>query len=101
MMEEGHPQHGFSEVAWIDHDDYQQVVENDCNESNGSPIHRLMKVRDASITFNSEVFGNIFQRKRALERTIRGVQKSLESMDSVRLLLLEQQLQQEYDQMLF
>lgn len=48
-----------------------------------------------------EVFGNIFKRKRILENRIKGVQRSLERVDFVRIILLEQQLQRDYDQVLF
>lgn len=89
------------EAAWIDHDDYQGLVEDASNRGEGSPIQGHKQVQEASITFNREVFDNIFKRKRILENRLRGVQRSLESVDSVRLLLLEQQLQQEYDQVLF
>lgn len=77
------------------------MVEETWLGGNGSPIQGLNLVKEAPITFNKEVFGNIFKRKRILENRIRGVRKSLERIDSVRLLLLEQQLQQEYDHVLF
>lgn len=80
------------EAAWIDHNDYSKVVEDAWIEGNGSPIQGLQLVKEASISFSKEVFGNIFKRKRILENRLRGVQKSLERVDYVRLLLLEQQL---------
>lgn len=76
-------------------------MEQAWNGGHGSPIQGLNLVREASISFNKEVFGNIFQRKRTPDNRIHGVQRSLETVDSVRLLNLEQQLQQEYDHVLF
>lgn len=60
------------EAAWIDHDDYQGLVEDAWNRGEGSPIQGLKQVQEASITFNREVFGNIFKRKRILENRLRG-----------------------------
>lgn len=85
------------EAAWIDHDDYQGMVAGAWVGRDGNPIHGLQRVKEASITFNKEVFRNIFKRKRTLKNRIKGVQRNLEGVDSVRLLLLEQQLRQEYD----
>lgn len=54
-------------AAWIDHDKYQQVVEEAWNEKGGRPIDALNKVKEDSIKFNHDVFGNIFHRKRSIE----------------------------------
>lgn len=48
-------------------------MEQAWNGGHGSPIQGLNLVREASISFNKEVFGNIFQRKRTLENRIHGV----------------------------
>lgn len=89
------------EATWIDHNDYQSVVEGAWRGGNGCPIPGHQLVKDASISFNKKVFGNIFCREKTQENRIRGVQQRLESVDSIRLLMLEQKLQQEYDQVLF
>lgn len=80
------------EAAWIVHEDYQQVMEGAWHRGQGSLGDALNYVREASITFNTYVFGNIFRKKIALENRIRGMQKSLERVDFVRLVLLEQEL---------
>jgi hypothetical protein len=61
----------------------------------------LNQVRNDSLIFNSEVFGNIQKRKIILERKIKGIQLSIEMVDSARLVYLEQELQQEYDRVVF
>lgn len=66
------------EAAWIDHNAYKDVVVEAWRGGNGSPIQSLNLVKNASIIFSKEVFGNIFQNKRRLENRIKGVQRSLE-----------------------
>jgi len=58
-------------------------------------------VKEESLVFNKEVFGNIFRRKREYEARLRGIQKSLERCDSAALLVLQRQLLKEYEQVLF
>ena len=57
----------------------------------------LRRVKDDSITFNKEVFGNIFRRKRLLEARLAGVQKQLETFDSCFFIRLERSLQVQYN----
>lgn len=51
------------EAEWIAHDNYSHLVEIVWLESNNNPVVALAKVRDESIIFNREGFGNIFKRK--------------------------------------
>lgn len=44
----------------ITHDQYHKVVEDAWVEGDARPIAALNKVKEKSITFNQEVFGNIF-----------------------------------------
>lgn len=53
------------------------------------------------MVFNNDIFGNIRRKKQVLEKRITGIQKSLERVDSPRLVYLEQQLQKDYDTILF
>lgn len=89
------------EAVWLTHPDYATVVEKAWDKEKGNLVEALSKVKDDSIVFNQEVFGNIFRRKQALERRLKGIQKSLERVDSARLTMLENQLQKEYDTILF
>jgi hypothetical protein len=54
-----------------------------------------------SITFNQEVFGNIFKRKKQVERRLKGIQHYLERVDSARHTIQEKELQNEYNHILF
>ena len=58
-------------------------------------------MRNDSLKFNSEVFGNIHKRKRELEARIRGIEKRLETWDSASLSFLLQQLHKDYDEVLY
>jgi exonuclease III len=89
------------EAAWIDHKDYMDLVYHSWNSSNHHTVTALKTVRENSIKFNKDVFGNIFQRKRIVENRLKGVQAYLERVDSARHSILEKELQQEYNHILF
>lgn len=54
-------------ASWVDHPNYQIVVENAWQRGLNDIDKKLEQVRKDSITFNKEVFGNIFRRKRWVE----------------------------------
>jgi hypothetical protein len=88
-------------AAWIDHEDYADLVDRAWKSSNHNTVNALCKVRENSIIFNHEVFGNIFKRKKRVESRLKGVQKYLENVDSRRHVQLEKELQQEYNHILY
>lgn len=56
------------QAAWLSHPDYVPLVENTWRvAAPKDATARLDNVKDKSITFNKNVFGNIFHRKRPLE----------------------------------
>lgn len=83
------------------HPYYQSVVERAWENNSPYSVTTLNQVRNESLIFNSEVFGNIQKRKIILEKRIKGIQLSLEMVYSARLVYLKQELQQEYDRVLF
>ena len=85
------------EAAWVSHDDYQGVMWNAWRRGSPDVVNSLDRVRTDSLIFNREVFGDIFRRKRLLEARIARIQKSLEEVDSARLVWLERELQYEYN----
>ncbi|XP_024632727.1 uncharacterized protein [Medicago truncatula] len=89
------------EAAWIDHYDYGNVVKRSWSTHTHNPTASLIKVMENSIIFNHDVFGNIFQRKSRVEWRLKGVQSYLERVDSYRHTLLEKELQDEYNHILF
>jgi hypothetical protein len=88
------------EAAWITHPEYQDVVRTAWSKTTPCPIAGLNQVKIDSLNFNSNVFGNIRHRKHRLERRIKGIQLSLERVDSARLRYLEHDLQLQYDRIL-
>ena len=52
----------------------------------------LNRVHDDSLTFNKEVFGNIFKRKKDIEKQLQHVQKMIERVDSIHLNMEESNL---------
>jgi len=95
------PRPFWFEAAWIDHDDYSTLVATAWNSSNHNPIIALNNVKENSIIFNNEVFGNIFQRKKRIEKRLKGVQQYLDRVDSFHHVLLEKELHREYNHILF
>lgn len=60
-------------ASWVEHPNYQIVVEKAWQRRTNGILSKLNQVRNDSITFNKEVFGNIFQRKSWVEGRLRGV----------------------------
>lgn len=89
------------EAAWIVHNDYQEVMQAAWDRRRGNPLEALGHVREQSIIFNRDVFGSIFKRKRTIEAHLKGIQKTLERVDSLSLCHLEQSLQHEFNHILF
>lgn len=87
------------EAAWINHLIYMDVVSNAWSKES-NPTSALQRVQEDSIIFNRDVFRNIRKRKQSLENRIKGIQCALWRIDSGSLVILEQQLQKEYDQIL-
>lgn len=56
------------EAAWITHENYHAVVQNAWQRGNCNVLKGLEVLRDDSIMFNRNTFGNIFRRKRRLEQ---------------------------------
>lgn len=76
-------------------------MEDAWNNRKDRPLDALDKVREDSIIFNREVFGNIFKKKRNIEARLQGIQRAFEHVDSLDLVQLEINLQREYNQILF
>ena len=88
------------QACWLTDDDYPTIVNNAWK--NGEPYiaASLNRVRDDSLTFNKEVFGNIFKRKKDIEKQLQHVQKMIERVDSIHLNMEEDNLQKIYQEVL-
>lgn len=88
------------EAAWSTHLDYHAVVDDAWKKGGNNVVAGLAEVRDDSLLSNSAIFGNIFRKKHRIEARLRGIQRSLENIDSAYLILLEQELQRDYNAIL-
>ncbi|MCI18871.1 RNA-directed DNA polymerase (Reverse transcriptase) [Trifolium medium] len=82
------------EVAWITHPNYSDIVQTAWGKSPDNFISCLHNVQQDSLRFNQEIFGNIRKRKNQIERRLKGIQQTLEMIDSARLIYLQRELQQ-------
>ena len=64
-------------------------------------MNSLRKVKEDSLVFNFEIFGNIIHRTKKMEARLRGIQRRLEEIDFASLIRLEQELQMEYNMVLY
>jgi hypothetical protein len=88
------------QAAWIAHPDYEKLVDSTWNASGPSTTAKLASIKEKSITFNKEVFGNIFKRKRQVEARIKGVQRQLGISSSSDIIRLERDLQKQFSAIL-
>ena len=88
------------QACWLTDDDYPTIVNNAWK--NGEPYiaASLNRVRDDSLTFNKEVFGNIFKRKKDIEKQLQHVWKMIERVDYIHLNMEEANLQKMYQEVL-
>jgi hypothetical protein len=89
------------QAAWSTHSEYHDLVKNSWARDQNNIVKCLQNVANDSTTFNKEVFGNIFARKKELEARLRGIQRTLEDIDSTRLMRLQRELLLEYENVLF
>lgn len=66
------------QAAWISHPLYETVVDTTWKSTYGDACVKLSGIRNASIAFNKETFGNIFRNKHKIEGRIRGVHRQLD-----------------------
>ncbi|XP_016178513.1 uncharacterized protein LOC107620951 [Arachis ipaensis] len=85
------------QAAWATHPDYKAIVQKSW-DSTGFGIHRkFLGVQEASLEFNSTVFGNIFIKKRELEGYLNRIQRKMEADDDPILKHKEEELRAEYN----
>lgn len=89
------------QAAWCTHADYNSVVSKAWNKGIGRVPLALKNVMQDSMRFNKKVFGNIFEKKRKLEARLRCIHRSLETVDSAVLVILQKDLLVEYEEILF
>lgn len=88
------------QAAWISHPLYGTLVDNTWKYTPGDALAKLRGIKNESIVFNNETFGNIFRNKRILEARIKGVHRHLDSYPWSDLIKLEKDLQLQYNKVL-
>ncbi|XP_072067051.1 uncharacterized protein [Arachis hypogaea] len=88
------------QAAWATHPSYKHVISKAWNQEFGGVTERLKMVQQASLDFNSKIFGNIFVRKNKLEYQIDQIQRRLEVTDVLSLRIKEAELREDYNRFL-
>nr|XP_029144830.1 uncharacterized protein LOC114924436 [Arachis hypogaea] len=88
------------QAAWATHPSYKHVISKAWNQEFGGVTERLKMVQQASLDFNSKIFGNIFVRKNKLEYQIDQIQRRLEVTDVLSLRIKEAELREDYNRLL-
>lgn len=85
------------QTTWVSHLDYAPLVANTWVNIACSTLNKLGVVKDESIKFNVDIFGNIFRWKCHIETRLSGVHKILDNAYFSDLVMLEKELQKESD----
>nr|XP_029148804.1 uncharacterized protein LOC114925364 [Arachis hypogaea] len=88
------------QAAWMTHPLFRNVVDTAWNRGAPDVVKCLLEVQKDATNFNKKVFGNIFVKKRELERLLNDVQITLESREDQQLRIKEQVLHQELNDVL-
>lgn len=88
------------EASWALIPDYDKVVTDAWTRQASSICHQLQHVKEASVRFRQANGGNFKWRKLKLLKRMEGIARSLERIDSVRLILLDDELRKEYESLL-
>ncbi|XP_072075660.1 uncharacterized protein [Arachis hypogaea] len=88
------------QATWATHPSYKHVISKAWNQEFGGVTERLKMVQQASLDFNSKIFGNIFVRKNKLEYQIDQIQRRLEVTDVLSLRIKEAELRKDYNRLL-
>ncbi|KAL7254737.1 hypothetical protein ACSBR1_008974 [Camellia fascicularis] len=89
------------EAAWLCHPNFPDVVLKSWANMNTNLVGAITEFTHNVKTWNKEVFGNVFKRKRSLLARIEGIQKAQTQTFSHNLFLLEQDLIKQYNSTLF
>lgn len=80
---------------WLDHPNFKNQL-NNAWRSSSSWSENITRLSDNLKTWNSEVFGNIFKRKRRILARLEGIQRVLIQGKNDRLQALKEDLWDEY-----
>ena len=84
---------------WLSHLGFPTIVEKAWDQAS-SFDQAVSSFTTLAITWNKEVFGNLFVRKKKISARLNGVQKAIATRPSTFLLSLDWELSQEYTEIL-
>ena len=84
---------------WLSHPGFPTIVEKAWDQA-ASFDQAVSSFTTLAITWNKEVFGNLFDRKKKILARLNGVQKAIATRPSTFLLSLDRELSQEYTEIL-
>ncbi|XP_029144591.1 uncharacterized protein [Arachis hypogaea] len=88
------------QAAWMTHLLFKNVVHTVWNKGALNVVKCLLGAQKDATSFNKKIFGNIFVKKRELERLLNDVQITLDSREDQQLRIKEQILHQELNSVL-
>ncbi|XP_072058140.1 uncharacterized protein [Arachis hypogaea] len=83
------------QAAWLTHPLFRDVVHTAWSKGAPDVIKSLLEVQKDALNFNKEIFGNVFIKKRELERQLNDIQVSLERWEDPEQQIKEQGLHEE------
>lgn len=89
------------QAAWCADDVYPTLVKNAWKKNLGNVSIALSNVRQDSLVFNKETFGNIFHKKKEYEARLQGIQRSLEHVDYASITILRRDILHKYEKVLY
>lgn len=76
----------------MDHPDFETLITNAWRQSEEDIQSKLARVRKDATSFNKNVLGNIYRRKRRVEARLKGVQRELDKKVTSDLVLFERDI---------
>ncbi|XP_072065876.1 uncharacterized protein [Arachis hypogaea] len=88
------------QAAWLTHPLFRDVVHTAWSKEAPDVIKSLLEVQKDALNFNKAIFGNVFVKKRELERQLNDIQVSLERWEDPEQRIKEQGLHEELNSIL-
>ncbi|XP_016186167.1 uncharacterized protein LOC107627863 [Arachis ipaensis] len=73
------------QAAWLTHPLFRDVVHTAWSKGAPDVIKSLLEVQKDALNFNKEIFGNVFVKKRELERQLNDIQVSLKRRKRIKI----------------
>lgn len=88
------------ETMWLSHPDFQHLVFESWEEGQNHLLLAISYFQKKVVSWNKNVFGNVFHRKKRVLARLAGIQRSMARHPSVSLSNLEKELRSDYNAIL-